>query len=245
VGIDKYKNPQMMLSYAREDAEAFVKSISQNPKGLFKEVVLHTLYDENATKRSILDTLKSLERQVSMNDVFVFYYAGHGGMMNDQFYFIPSECTRLYEDNALQKSAISASEVQDLLQKIKALKQIVIMDACHSGGAVEMISLRGSMEEKAMAQLSRSAGIHVLASAGTEQGAKEISSLQHGLFTYVLLKALEGEADGAPRDGKITIYELKSYLDDQVPELNRLQKGGRVQYPYTFSRGHDFPILLK
>lgn len=244
IGIDKYKNSQLTLNYAREDAEAFVQMLSQNGKGLFKEVVLHTLYDESATKNAIMDTLKSLANQVSMNDVFILFYAGHGGMYEDQFYFIPTECPRLYENNALQKSAINAQEIQDYLKSIKALKQIIIMDACHSGGAVEMIAMRGSMEEKAMAQLSRSAGIHVLASAGTEQGAKEISELQHGLFTYVLLKALSGEADGSPKDGKITIYELKSYLDDQVPELNRLQKG-KVQYPYTFSRGHDFPILLK
>jgi uncharacterized caspase-like protein len=244
IGIDKYKNSQLTLNYAREDAESFVKVISKNSKGLFKDVVVHTLYDQAATRKNILDTLRALSQKVSMNDVFVLFYAGHGGMNDEQFYFIPTECTRLYEDNTLQRSAINAKEIQDRLKDIKALKQIIIMDACHSGGAVEMIAMRGSLEEKAMAQLSRSAGIHVLASAGTEQGAKEISELQHGLFTYVLLKALSGEADGSPKDGKITIYELKSYLDDQVPELNRQQKG-KVQYPYTFSRGHDFPILLK
>ncbi len=244
IGIDKYKNTALTLNYAREDAEAFAAMLSKNSTGLFKEVKVHTLYDEEASRKNIMDTLESLGGKISMNDVFVFFYAGHGGMSDDQFYFIPSECTRLYEDNALQKSAINASEVQEKLTKIKALKQIIIMDACHSGGAVEMIALRGSLEEKAIAQLSRSAGIHVLASAGTEQAAKEISHLKHGLFTYVLLQAMDGGADGSPKDGKTTIYELKSYLDDQVPELNRQQQG-KVQYPYTFSRGHDFPILLK
>ena len=118
------------------------------------------------------------------------------------------------------------------------------MDACQSGGSVELLAMRGSQEEKAIAQLSRSAGIHVMASAGSEQNAKEITQLGHGLFTYVLLKAMSGAADGAPKDGKITIYELKSYLDDQVPELNR-QYSGKIQYPYTFSRGHDFPIVFE
>jgi len=55
---------------------------------------------------------------------------------------------------------------------------------------------------------------------------------------------LEGAADGAPHDGKVTIYELKSYLDDQVPEMTRQLKG-KPQYPFTFSRGHDFPVILK
>ena len=81
------------------------------------------------------------------------------------------------------------------------------------------------MEEKAIAQLSRSAGIHVFASAGSEQYASEFTSLGHGLFTHVLLQGLSGKADGSTLDGKITIYELKSYLDDQVPELSLKYKG--------------------
>ena len=60
----------------------------------------------------------------------------------------------------------------------------------------------------------------------------------------MLLEALAGNADGAPKDGKITIYELKSYLDDQVPEVSKKHIGHK-QYPTTFSSGHDFPIVLE
>jgi len=132
--------------------------------------------------------------------------------------------------------------LQEKLKHIKALKQLIVMDACQSGGSVELLATRGGSTEKAIAQLSRSAGIHVIAAASSEQFATEFASLGHGLFTHVLLKALQGEADGAPRDGKVTIYELKSYIDDQVPEMTRKLKGN-PQYPYTFSRGHDFPVV--
>jgi uncharacterized caspase-like protein len=98
------------------------------------------------------------------------------------------------------------------------------------------------MEEKAMAQLSRSSGVHVMAAAGSEQYATEVRSLGHGLFTYTLLEALAGQADGAPRDGNVTVYELKAYLNDQVPELSKEHKGS-IQWPYTFSIGHDFPLI--
>ena len=118
------------------------------------------------------------------------------------------------------------------------------MDACQSGGSVELLATRGASEEKAIAQLSRSTGIHVMASAGSEQFATEFAELGHGLFTYVLIQALQGAADGAPKDGKVTIYELKSFIDDQVPEMTRKLKG-KPQYPYTFSRGQDFPVVIK
>jgi len=244
IGIDRYKNPSLTLNFAREDAESFAQLIKDKSESIFSHVKVHALYDADATKKNILDTLNKLETQINQNDVFLFFYAGHGSLVDNRFFFITTECTRLYDLNNLSKEGLEAAILQDKLKNIKALKQVIIMDACQSGGSVELLAERGSLEEKAIAQLSRSAGIHVLASAGSEQNAKELKDLKHGLFTYVLLQALSGKADGAPHDGKITIYELKSYLDDQVPALNQ-QYSGKAQYPYTFSRGHDFPLVLE
>jgi hypothetical protein len=55
------------------------------------------------------------------------------------------------------------------------------------------------------------------------------------------LEALNGKADGAPEDGLVSIYELKSYIENMVPEYSQKFKG-QVQYPYTFSKGQDFPV---
>jgi len=243
VGINQYKNSKLNLNYAKPDAESFGQAMEKSAQ-LFKEVKLHTLYDEDATRPKILKKLEELSAEIHQEDVFIFYYAGHGSMVDDKFYFIPTESLRLYDASSLQKEAIEASMLQDKLKQIQALKQLIVMDACQSGGSVELLATRGAGEEKAIAQLSRSAGIHVMASAGSEQFATEFSELGHGLFTYVLIKALQGAADGAPKDGKVTIYELKSYIDDQVPEMTRQLKG-KPQYPYTFSRGQDFPVVLE
>ena len=243
VGINHYKNSKLNLNYARPDAESFTSLMDGKTSNLFKEIKQITLYDEEASRQNILSTLDALAGKISQEDVFIFYYAGHGSMVSNTFYFIPTEGFRLYDEGALKKEAIDANLLQEKFKKIKALKQLIVMDACQSGGSVELLATRGATEEKAIAQLSRSAGIHVLASAGSEQVATEFASLGHGLFTYVLMKALQGEADGAPKDGKITIYELKSYIDDQVPEMTRKLKGS-PQYPYTFSRGQDFPIVM-
>lgn len=242
VGINEYKNPKLVLNYAKPDAESFGKILDEKGS-LFKNLELHSLYDTEASRTSILKKLDELASKIRQEDVFIFYYAGHGSMVENQFFFIPTESSRLYDLSALQKEAIEASVLQDKLKHIKALKQLIIMDACQSGGSVELLATRGASEEKAIAQLSRSAGIHVMASAGSEQFATEFAELGHGLFTYLLIKALQGDADGAPKDGKVTIYELKSYLDDQVPEMTQKLKG-KPQYPYTFSRGQDFPIVI-
>lgn len=244
VGINQYKNPKLVLNYAKPDAESFKKVINEMGISLHKKLEIHTLYDGEATRTGILNKLDELSAKINQEDVFIFYYAGHGSMVDDQFFFIPTESLRLYDLNSLQKEAIEGSVLQEKFKKIQALKQLIIMDACQSGGSVELMATRGATEEKAIAQLSRSAGIHVMASAGSEQFAAEFAELGHGIFTYLLIKGLSGEADGSPKDGKVTIYELKSFLDDQVPELTRKLKG-KPQYPHTFSRGQDFPLVVE
>ncbi|MCF6352970.1 MAG: caspase family protein [Cyclobacteriaceae bacterium] len=243
IGINTYKNPSLNLNYAQNDAEAFVELIKKESDVLFDKVETHELYNEEATRTNILGVLDLLSNKIKPSDVFYFYYAGHGSMVDEQFYFVPTNSTRLYSKDKLSKEGISAEQLRNKFRKILALKQLVVIDACQSGGSAELLAQRGSMEEKAMAQLSRSAGIHVLSAAGSEQFATEFDELGHGVFTYALLEALSGKADGAPKDGTVTIYELKSYIDSLVPEYSQKFKG-KTQYPYTFSRGQDFPVTI-
>jgi len=240
IGINKYANSSLNLNFAVADAESFSKAIKSQGKKLFRKVYVHELTDAQATKENILKKLDEIASSCQPQDVFLFYYAGHGVMLENDFYFVPAEVTRLYDEEVKQK-ALFVQDVQKKALQIKALKQVMIMDACHSGAAVSALAQRGAGTEKAIAQLSRSTGIHVLASTNSEQTAKEFIKLEHGVFSYVLLEGLAGKADGSPKDGNISVYELKSYLDTHVPALTQELKGSS-QYPYTFSIGNDFPL---
>jgi WD40 repeat protein len=242
IGINKYENENMNLTYARPDAMAFSELINLKATKLFNKIHSYTIYDGDATKAKILSTLDGISKSMKKEDVFVYFYAGHGSMVDNGFYFITSEVTGLYQQDKL-KSALYVKELQDKFKMLPALKQVVFIDACQSGSSVEALAMRGGAEEKALAQLSRSSGIHVMASSESQQLSAEIKSLNHGVFTYVLLEALNGKADGAPADSKVTIYEIKSYIDDQVPEISyRLIR--HKQFPSTFSIGHDFPLVM-
>ena len=160
------------------------------------------------------------------------------------FYLVPTDMTQMYgNDSGLAEKGISAAQLRDISQRIEARKQLLILDACEAGGMVDTFAIRGAAEEKAMAQLARSAGIVVLAATGAEQLARESKDLEHGLFTHVLLQGVEGGADGSPSDGKITVFELGSYVDDQLPEINK-QYSGQPQYPAVYMRGQDFPVAV-
>lgn len=67
--------------------------------------------------------------------------------------------------------------------------------------------------------------------------------MEHGLFTYAILEALEGKADGGVKDDKITANEIKTYVEDRVPELSE-QYHGSPQYPTGYSFGQDFPLVI-
>ncbi|HCX23001.1 MAG: hypothetical protein CMB80_05200 [Flammeovirgaceae bacterium] len=244
IGINEYTNPRLNLNYAVDDAKSVANLIEEQGQSLFTKIETTLITNEEATRENILKKLEELSQVIKPTDVFYFFYAGHGSMMNEKFFFIPTNCTRLYEEDALMLEALPVPEVVDKLKSIKALKQVLFIDACHSGGSTQLLASRGAGEEKALAQLSRSAGVHILAAAGSDQTATEFQELGHGLFTYTVLEALKGKADGAPADEKITVYELKSFLDDQVPAYS-LKYKNMPQYPNTFSIGHDFPIVLK
>jgi hypothetical protein len=243
IGINKYENENLNLTYARSDAQAFSSFLNSRGEKLFNKIHPYVLLDTEATKAKILEAIAEITKVMKKEDVFIFFYAGHGSTEGSIFYFITSEITGLYQEDKL-KNALSVTELQEKFKLLPALKQVVFIDACHSGGSVETLAMRGASEEKALAQLSRSSGIHVMASSDVEQQSAEIKSLGHGVFTYVLLEALGGKADGAPADSKITIYEIKSYIDDQVPEVsyNLIR---HKQFPSTFSIGHDFPLVME
>ncbi|MDF2188358.1 caspase family protein [Paraflavitalea sp. CAU 1676] len=244
VGINIYKNSRYNLNYAQADAAAFKTALEAGSAGIFAKVNTHYIKDADASKAGIASALEKVKQAAQPQDLFVFYYAGHG-VVNDQkeFYLVPSDVTQLYgNDNALAQNGLSAAVLQKFSKEIKAQKQLFILDACQSAGALDnIVAARGAAEEKAIAQLARSTGTHWLTASGSTQFAAEFAQLGHGSFTYCLLEALTGKADNG--DKKITVKELDAYLQTRVPEITQQYKGA-AQYPASFGYGNDFPLLI-
>ena len=152
--------------------------------------------------------------------------------------------TSLYSEEKIHASGISSRQLVDFSRQIPARKQLFIIDACQAGSVSDAFTLRGAAEEKALAQLARSAGVHVVASTGSEQFAAEFSELGHGLFTHALIQAVQGAADGAPKDGRVTVREINAYLENVIPDLSEKYRG-QPQYPVVFSKGQDFPVVVE
>ncbi|HLL76809.1 MAG TPA: caspase family protein [Pyrinomonadaceae bacterium] len=253
VGLNEYKNPRYNLNFGRADATAIADEIGRRGKGIFRKIDKQLILDSQATRQSIEAALGRVASAAQPGDAFVFYYAGHGVMSEGaqgeqaEFHLAPHDVTQLFgNDEMLAERGVSARLLREWCRRIAAQKQLIVLDACQAGGAVETFAaLRGVPEEKAILQLARSVGIIILAATGTEQVAAEFTKLGHGAFTYALLEGLSGKADGGSQpDGKITVKELEAFLNDMVPELTR-QYRGTPQFPNSYSRGQDFPLGVK
>ena len=244
VGVNTYKNPKYTLNYAKADAAAFTEAITTGSKSLFGKINTTLLNDAEATKEGITAAFEKIKIAAHPQDLFIFYYAGHG-VVNDkkEFFLVPYDVTQLYgNDGALAQKGFSAAALQQMSKEIKAQKQLFILDACQSAGALEVLAgSRGAAEEKAIAQLARATGTQWLTASGSEQFASEFSQLGHGSFTYCLLEAFKGDAN--PGDKKLTVKQLDAYLQTKVPEITQKYKG-TPQYPASYSYGNDFPIII-
>lgn len=249
VGVNEYKNPKYNLNYAIADADAFSETVAKGAGDIFSKVEQINIRNQEFTKLGLMNALEQVKSSANEQDLFVFYYAGHGVMSEGQskeseFFLVPHDITQLYgRDDMLLEKAISANDLKEISRAINAQKQVFILDACQSAAALDAVISRGISEEKAIAHLARSTGTFWMTATGSEQFATEFESLGHGAFTYALLEGLSGKADGANADNRITVRELVAYIESRVPELSEKHKG-KPQFPAGYSFGNDFPIVI-
>jgi uncharacterized caspase-like protein len=241
VGINRYQNSALNLNFAAPDADGIVAYFRQNGAQLFRDVNIVQLRDAEATKANILAAFLKIREKAHPQDVVICYFAGHSDNRGDQWYFIPHDMTRPESDEEVTSKGLSSSTISDEVVRIKAQKMLLLVDACKSGSL--LVAFRGYEDRKVMAQLARATGIHIIAASTKDQVASEVKELGHGVFTYLLLKGLGGEAVTKASDRSVTVRGLLAYIETQLPEISMKYKT-RVQYPVSVSTGMDFPLSL-
>jgi WD40 repeat protein/uncharacterized caspase-like protein len=250
VGINRYTNSQYDLKYAVPDAQAFGEELQRQQKGLsrYSQVVVVPLLDQDATKANVLVALKRLAGEetealpvgvpealtklkwAQPEDAVVIYFSGHGTAQQTRFYLIPHDLGYQGERTSLNASdlevilrhSISDIELEQAFEGIDAGSQLLVIDACNSGQALEAEEKRrGPMNSKGLAQLAYEKGMYILAAAQSYQSAIGSSRLGHGYLTFALVE--EGlktaAADIAPKDGQVLIREWLDYATTRVPQI--------------------------
>jgi WD40 repeat protein len=255
VGINEYEDRAFNLGFARADAEAIARFFESRDGGLFGSVKVTRLLDRGATQAAIRQALEKIAGQARPEDVFVAYFAGHGVGVDQQFYFLPHEMRAEGDERqAIVKHGLTATAIGEALQRIPALKQVLILDTCQAGTALPILAkavkLRGlgMAERKATQMLARSNGVYLIAAATKQQYAVEVPALGHGVLAYALLSALGQQTGGAkaPGGGRIiTMLNVLQEINERIPELTEKYHHGNKQYPVSFNTGMDFPLAVR
>jgi len=237
VGVASYQ--ETPLKYPADDAQALKSELEKRSRGLFKEVKIKPLGNQEATRQSIEAAFRDLAPQVKPNDVFLLFLAGHGLNVDGRYCFVPYSLQSTDPESQAQ-ARLDQEKLQALLAGIPAQKSLILIDTCFAGAFTDLAA-QSDAQQTGLNRLHRATGRAIISAAGIKQVALEGEG--HGVFTHALLRGLQGDADRiyGNDDGEIDVQELGSTIKALVPQISR--KMGAEQTPLTSDlRGLSFAI---
>src|SRR5262249_9440154 len=156
-----------------------------------------------------------LPRQGKGAELVLFYFAGHGVVQHvagrDEGFLLPHDA----DPDDVVGSGIAMSDLARWLGALESAAAFCL-DCCHAASF-----LRGRVSPRAaerdmqlvpsLLQGIAGRGRFLIASCDKGQKSLEVEELRHGLFTYHLLRGLQGAGD-RDGDGKVGVAELFNYV---------------------------------
>jgi hypothetical protein len=235
IGISKY-TPQGpgSLKCAANDAQQLAAYLQGQPDIDFSGERVRTLTDEDATLRGVLGGLEWLRVECASSEVpdplAIVYFSGHG--MPDvagRHFLVPHDGDR----QQLFATALWNRTFNAALEQIPTRRLVVLLDACHAGGMVELAGAKAGAalsydpdDEREGLRLEPGHGRYYIASCASGQHSFEGGD--NGIFTQSLLALLRFEELDAEKLDLADLYrELRKRVDDAARRLF----GGRRQTP--------------
>jgi len=239
VGISKYNNAPE-AKYADRDANYF-HDFAENVLGITDtniKLVSNNSANNVALKKALKIWLKGYS-EPNQSDIYIFF-AGHGLASTDgkELYLLPYDGEpRLLEDTALLRS-----EIFETLQSINPKSVTIFLDACYSGQTREKDMILADARPIAIVPMESDIpeNFTVFSASSGSEISGSLPEADHGLFSYFLMKGLEGDAD-ANNDKKITNGELHSYVRSNV--TRQAVRLGREQTPQL--QGDENRVLVE
>ena len=200
VGISDYPAGVGDLPECANDAIKLAEALRTH--GLLDAQRQVVLTDGQATRANVRAALQRFGTQMGPDDVFIFFYSGHGGQRAPGSSQDPREIDGTDEFLVLHDGELLDDELGQLFQPVRAGIAVAAIDACFSGGfAKDLITQPGrvglfSSEED------------VLSAVASQFQAG-------GYLSHFMRTAVSGQADAAPRDQVLTVGELTHFLYTQ------------------------------
>ena len=236
IGIAHYKHLSdgQQLQFAERDVEAVYSGLISPEGGNFRAENVHKLSGAKATLRAIRHELEEwLPSVATEDDRVLVYFAGHGFVKEGKPYLAPYDL----DPADIPATGYSMNSLGAALRsKIKARWKVLLTDACHSGAInpeADVAAINRSLMDLDESLFS------LTASRDRERSFESADwGGGHGIFTYYVVKGLEGSAD-ENTDGIITADELAEYVRRNVREATR-----GLQNPTSERASFDPGMLL-
>lgn len=220
IGIEDYAYLPS-VDYARKDAliikEYFIKVL-----GVPEENII-SLIDGDATKARLEGYLKEyIPSNVGQDGTLYVYFAGHGapGKKKGEPYIIPYDGDTRFIDQTGYKLVNFYKDLNNL----KIQNVYVFLDSCFSGVAARAAEMLIKGARPALVHVNDvsppSGSIISMNAASSWQISNAYPEKEHGLFTYFLLRALNGGADSND-DGWTSVKEIYGYVKGHVTRVAR------------------------
>jgi hypothetical protein len=249
VGVDAYLSDRItQLPACASDVKA-IRDVLVDPYrcGYLPEQV-RALTGPASTRDAILDGLKWLAARAAEDPdaTAIFYYSGHGWKNErstpPRYYLLPYETAW----DGVEATALDAESLTERLRPIAARRLVVILDACHAGGATKDgpaldmpagYAKRGAPADDLFRWLGGGGGKVVMASSQEDQFS--YAGPTRSVFTAALTEALSGGLSSG--DGPtIGVLETFVYLAERVPRI--LAKEG-YKDPSTRTAARQTPVM--
>jgi tetratricopeptide (TPR) repeat protein len=220
IGVSQYPNlpANLQLRFSERDAQSIYTTLISPEGGNFKAENVKVLTGAKATLAAIRREIGTWLPSVAQgDDRVVIYFAGHGFLYQGKGYLAPYD----FRSDQITASGYPMDELGAAIgAKIHAKWKILLTDACHSGAISpeDTASLNHTLSTLNQSLFS-------LTASRDRERSFESAELEggHGVFTYYVVKGLEGEADTS-HDGKVTADELAEYVHTQVREATQGQQ---------------------
>ena len=245
IAVANYNEINRLPAAVLNDARNISSALSSPDQCGYELPQVTTLLDNAATLQAIRDALAALASSSRSEDTVVIYFSGHGARLRERgeerSLLLPVDCERKDPSG----TSLSEEEFSKALAAIPAGRLLVVLDACHSGGAGSLkeagfLDLEYGVAEKNLQQLAQGTGRVIMASSRASETSLILPGARNSVFTQHFLEALNGAAR-THGDGLIRVFEVFNYVSEKV----RRSVPGRQHPIFKASELEDnFPIAL-
>jgi hypothetical protein len=211
VGVSDYAPNFKTLPEVANDVREIAKLL-QSRKGVFSRPGVTLLTERKATRAVILAAAKAAFSEASKDQTVFVYLAGHGGLENEEYYFINRDA----DPADLAGTAVPLRQLKRLFDRCQSDRVFLWLDCCHSGGILKKRKATAAHDRDVLSRtlnVVKGHGKVIIAACTEDESAYESSALGHGFFTHALLRGLRGEAEYL---GEVSATSLFDFIAKEV-----------------------------